>query len=61
LAWLQSPAATIAGETAHKGLGLSIVREIVARHDAEIQIESAPGAGTTFHIDFRAVRSAVAD
>jgi two-component system cell cycle sensor histidine kinase/response regulator CckA len=33
------------------GLGLSIVREIVKRHQGEIHLESAPGAGAAFHID----------
>jgi signal transduction histidine kinase len=34
------------------GLGLAMVFGIVKRHDAIIQIESVPGAGTTFWIDF---------
>jgi signal transduction histidine kinase len=33
------------------GLGLAIVREIVKRHQGEIHVESAPGAGAAFHID----------
>ena len=33
------------------GLGLSIVREIVKRHNGEIHVESSPGAGAAFHID----------
>jgi len=32
------------------GLGLPLAHQIVARHDGEISVESAPGAGTTFHI-----------
>jgi signal transduction histidine kinase len=36
------------------GLGLSIVREIVKRHQGEIHVESAPGAGAAFHIDLPA-------
>jgi signal transduction histidine kinase len=32
------------------GLGLSIVREIVAAHRGRIEIESAPGQGSTFRI-----------
>ncbi len=34
------------------GLGLSIVSGIVQRHDAEIAVESTPGAGTTVRITF---------
>jgi len=33
------------------GLGLAIVRDIVKRHQGEIHVESAPGAGAAFHID----------
>jgi signal transduction histidine kinase len=33
------------------GLGLSIVREIVKRHQGEIHVESSPGAGAAFHVD----------
>lgn len=32
------------------GLGLSIVREIVAAHRGRIEVESAPGEGSTFRI-----------
>ena len=37
------------------GLGLSIVSQIVALHNARIEIESQPGAGTTIRIVFMAV------
>ena len=37
---------------AGSGLGLSTVRGIVNRHNAEIEVESAPGTGTTFRIRF---------
>jgi signal transduction histidine kinase len=40
------------------GLGLSIVREIVKRHHGEIHVESAPGAGSAFHIDLPVSASA---
>ena len=32
------------------GLGLSISQEIIKRHKGEIQVESAPGSGTTFTV-----------
>ncbi|HEX2122469.1 MAG TPA: response regulator, partial [Thermoanaerobaculia bacterium] len=32
------------------GLGLSVVHQVVMRHAGEIFVESAPGAGTSFHI-----------
>ena len=34
------------------GLGLAIVKSIAQYHDAEITVDSAPGAGTTFTILF---------
>lgn len=36
------------------GIGLSIVKTIIDRHDAKISVESAIGTGTTFHIVMRA-------
>lgn len=33
------------------GLGLSIVREIVARHDGRVSFDTDEGRGTTFHVD----------
>lgn len=32
------------------GLGLTVVRDIIKRHDGQIGLESNPGAGTTFRI-----------
>jgi PAS domain S-box-containing protein len=37
------------------GLGLAMVFGMIQRHNAEIQIESAPGAGTTILLSFPAV------
>jgi heavy metal sensor kinase len=36
------------------GLGLSIVNWIVQAHGGEVRVESAPGAGTTFEVRFKA-------
>jgi len=35
------------------GIGMAIVKKILDRHGAEISVESAPGKGTTFKIQFR--------
>lgn len=34
------------------GIGLSIVKRVVDRHNAEIFVESVPNEGTTFRVDF---------
>ncbi len=38
------------------GLGLAIVKHVLARHDAELVIESTPGKGSTFRCRFPAER-----
>ncbi|MEO7548323.1 MAG: phosphate regulon sensor histidine kinase PhoR [Ramlibacter sp.] len=43
-------------ETGGTGLGLAIVKHVVQRHGAELKIESALGAGSTFAIQFPASR-----
>ena len=43
-------------ETGGTGLGLAIVKHVAQRHDAELQIESTPGKGSTFRIVFGAFR-----
>jgi signal transduction histidine kinase len=35
-----------------EGLGLAIVRRIIERHQGKIEVESAPGKGTTFNVYF---------
>lgn len=39
-------------QTGGTGLGLAIVKHIVALHDAEIELESEPGRGTTIQVKF---------
>ena len=43
-------------ETGGTGLGLAITKHVVQRHGAELRIESALGAGSTFSIQFPASR-----
>ncbi len=47
-------------ETGGTGLGLAIVKHIAQRHDAELQIESTPGKGSSFRLVFGAHRVRVA-
>lgn len=43
-------------ETGGTGLGLAIVKHIVSRHQAELRIDSTPGAGSRFSVIFPANR-----
>ena len=45
-----------ARETGGTGLGLAIVKHVAQRHGAELKIESRPGQGSRFAIQFPAVR-----
>jgi signal transduction histidine kinase len=41
------------------GLGLSVTYGIIQEHAGKIRVESQPGTGTTFYLDFPMTRNAV--
>ena len=43
--------AALAAQIAGSGVGLSIVKQIVAAHGGEISVKSTPGSGTVFTLD----------
>lgn len=45
-------------ETGGTGLGLAIVKHVAQRHGGQLLIDSAPGLGSQFHIEFPASRVA---
>ena len=47
------------GDKRGTGLGLSVSYGIIQEHAGKIQVESAVGAGTTFHLDFPLLRNSV--
>jgi two-component system NtrC family sensor kinase len=47
------------GEKRGTGLGLAVSYGIIQEHAGKIQVESAPGAGTTFHLEFPLLRNSV--
>jgi signal transduction histidine kinase len=47
------------GERRGTGLGLSVSYGIIQEHAGKIHVESAVGAGTTFHLEFPIIRNSV--
>jgi len=47
------------GQARGTGLGLSVTYGIIQEHAGKIRVESHPGAGTTFYVDFPLTRKAV--
>ena len=47
------------GEKRGTGLGLAVSYGIIQEHAGKIQVESAVGAGTTFHLEFPLLRNSV--
>jgi two-component system, NtrC family, sensor kinase len=48
-----------AGQTRGTGLGLSVTYGIIQEHAGKIRVESNPGQGTTFYVDFPLTRKPV--
>ncbi len=46
------------GQPRGTGLGLAVTYGIIQEHAGKIRVESNPGSGTAFHLDFPAVRKA---
>ena len=47
------------GQGKGTGLGLSVTYGIIQEHAGKIRVESRPGEGTTFYLDFPLMRKAV--
>lgn len=58
---IYDPFFTTKTSTAQKGtgLGLSVTYGIIQEHAGKIRVESDPGQGTTFHLEFPMIRKAV--
>jgi PAS domain S-box-containing protein len=50
---------TLSGDKRGTGLGLSVSYGIIQEHAGKIHVESAVGAGTTFHLEFPLLRKSV--
>ena len=46
-------------ETGESGLGLSVSYGIIKEHAGKVDVRSAPGKGTSFHVELPAVRKPV--
>ncbi len=53
------PFFTTKGVSRGTGLGLSVTYGIIKEHAGKIDVRSTPGRGTSFHVEFPAVRNAV--
>ena len=51
--------AMVDGQRRGTGLGLSVSYGIIQEHAGKIQVESSPGHGTTFHLEFPVLRKPV--
>jgi signal transduction histidine kinase len=47
------------GQPRGTGLGLSVTYGIIQEHAGKIRVESRPGQGTTFYLEFPLIRKAV--
>jgi two-component system, NtrC family, sensor kinase len=47
------------GQARGTGLGLAVTYGIIQEHAGKIRVDSAPGKGTTFHLEFPLIRKAV--